>query len=85
MFSTSDASRLTTYLAGSSSAPFHTMGPATAGASLSELVVAEEPLCRLSTEEPALRLRVDMMNSQQGKIKSWYVGSELLEILYVLI
>ena len=54
----------TTYLAGSSSSPCHTMGPATAGASLSGDVRTDELLRRLSNEDFALSVGDDILMDQ---------------------
>ena len=57
--------RLTTYLAGFSSSPCHTMGPVTAGTSLSgELNTDEELLCKLSKEDLALSAGDDMLTDR---------------------
>ena len=56
----SRALKVMTYLAGSSSSPAHTIGPVTAGASLSGTEKAEDLLCRLSFEDLGLRVCVDM-------------------------
>ena len=51
------------YLAGSSSSPSHTIGPATAGASVSGTVLIVALLCRLSIEDLALRILLGMVGS----------------------
>ena len=49
------------YFAGLNSEPSQTMEPATAGARVSGIVAMEELLRRLSREDFALRLDVDIM------------------------
>ena len=59
---TSAASRLTTYLVGSSSEFFQTIGPTTEGASLSGAEPNDEMLRSDSAEDLALKLDTDMVD-----------------------
>lgn len=59
---TSAAVRLTTYLVGSSSEFFQTIGPSTEGASLSGAEPNEEMLRRDSADDLALKLEIDIVN-----------------------
>jgi hypothetical protein len=49
------------YLAASSSSPFQTMGPVSAGASLSGEEISEAALRRLSSDDFGLSVYVDMI------------------------
>jgi hypothetical protein len=66
MSAISVAASCTTYLAGSSSERAQTIGPATAGGSVSGAERLLCTLCRLSIDDLALKLAVDMIRCPVG-------------------
>ena len=58
----SEASRCTTYFVSSKSDPLQTIGPATAGGSVSGAERLLCKLCRLSIEDLALRLELGILS-----------------------